>query len=444
MKRIFLISTMCLYAGCVSSYREWEFQKRLTIPQGQNRYPIDLETTLRLAASNNLDIALARESVHSAYAKAITAQERFLPTVGPVYRFWRSEGVTQATDGSFVQGVDKQNMLVAGGASLSWPLGDAIFNTLSSLKSHQAAQASLEATSLNTILNSSIAYFELVQEDQRVNILERVVKTSEKVVRETQTAVKLGAGSRDDLLRTQAQRMHNQLALEQAREALKQSSAHLVSLLQLDPRIELSPADGTAFPLQIVSEENLGKLLEEAYERYPAILAAKKQLQAAEYEQSAAKWGVFFPQILSDATSGKFGGVLDNLFSQRVSQFTLGWKIGPGGIFDFGRQEAAQANFNSAKIQLQQVVQQTTDEVVSALIKVQSQSEQMSIAEQGVKDAEESLELKQKRQSAGFGLPMEVIQAEEALMRTQLDYLLAVTEYNKAEFQLVSKLGKRP
>jgi outer membrane protein TolC len=445
-----------LLAGCVSGPKDWEY-KWLAEPQTYNpppkvvekanrerpneiaiqgRCPIDLETTLRLAGSNNLNIALAREALHSAYAKAVLEQQRFLPTLGPGYRFWRLEGSTQATLGEFVE-TDKQNSLLGAGLSIRWPLGDSIFSSLAAMRNYEATRALLAVTEQVVISSAVLAYLDLLREDQRVSILIEAVKISDKLVKETEVAVKAGKGFKGDQLRSQAQKLHNQLALLQAKEALKQASIRLGSILRLDPRIELFPADARALPLKFVDDEKIESLVQRAFQQRPEITEAKKRLEGAREEQRSAHWGVFIPEFQADWSSGRFGSVFSNLDGQNTYQLMLSWKIGPGGILDAGRMELADAKVMSAEISLAKVKQQVEEEVRSSYSRVLSLKEQIKLATQEIQDAEEALKLNQERQTVGLGIPLEVIQAEESVTRAKLDYLAAVIEFSQAQFQLL-------
>ncbi len=67
-----------------------------------------------------------------------------------------------------------------------------------------------------------------------------------------------------------------------------------------------------------------------------------------------------------------------------------------------------------------------------------------SIAEQGVKDAEESLKLNEARLDIGVGLPREVLQAQKALIQARKDYISSIIDYSKAQYKLFVSIGNKP
>ena len=456
--RISLALITIFFSGCFNPPRNWD-EPWCSVPQkykpdekllsqrpppdstmGTKRFPIDLETTLRLISKNNLDIALARQGIHSAYAKVLLADVKFIPNINPVYRFWRHEGFTQGTNGDFVD-VDKQNTLLAMGVSVKWPLGDAIYSRLSALKQYDVSNAGLDIVTQETLLNGAYSYFELLKQDRRIAISETAVKTSQKSVGELEASVKAGRGFQGDLFRAKAQLSHIQIELSRSLEDFKLASIKLASLLSLEQNIELYPADTDVVLLNMVEEKDVDKQILMAIENRPEITSIKKQVESDKFDHDSATIGPWIPELQIDTSFGKFGPVLGDLDRQNTFQILLGWKIGQGGFLDNGRQELADSRVRVSEIKFVRTVQKITEEVKSANTTAASRIEQLNFAKQEVKDAEDSLRLFQERQAAGTGMPFELLQAEDALTRAKLDYLYAASEYNKAQYNLFTRIG---
>lgn len=60
-----------------------------------------------------------------------------------------------------------------------------------------------------------------------------------------------------------------------------------------------------------------------------------------------------------------------------------------------------------------------------------------------VEDAGEALRLNRERQAQRIGLPLEVLQAEEALTRARMDLLDAVVDFNQAQLRVFTAAGRR-
>jgi outer membrane protein TolC len=122
----------------------------------------------------------------------------------------------------------------------------------------------------------------------------------------------------------------------------------------------------------------------------------------------------------------------------------VSWRIGPGGLFDFGRQKAAKARLDSTRLGTEKIHDEVAGQVVEAFARLQSQSEQIRIARRGLTAAEEGLRLTEQRQEFGVGIVLENIQAEQDLTRARSDYLKAIAEFNKAQYGLSKAVGFSP
>jgi outer membrane protein TolC len=120
----------------------------------------------------------------------------------------------------------------------------------------------------------------------------------------------------------------------------------------------------------------------------------------------------------------------------------VGWRIGPGGLFDAARLSAARARSEEARLLAEKRRQDVVGEVVEAAARVGSLSDQIATAREALAAAEEALRLSQERREFGVGAVLERILAEQDLTRARTDYVSAVAEYDKAQFALARALGE--
>ncbi len=97
-----------------------------------------------------------------------------------------------------------------------------------------------------------------------------------------------------------------------------------------------------------------------------------------------------------------------------------------------------------AEIRLEIVKQRIVDEVRSAWAQAQARARMLELARKELEDATRALQLNQERQAANVGIPLEVLQAEEALTRARLDYYTVVVEYNQAQLRVHLAMGRKP
>ncbi len=120
----------------------------------------------------------------------------------------------------------------------------------------------------------------------------------------------------------------------------------------------------------------------------------------------------------------------------------LTWRIGPGGLFDFGNIHVQQARLRSAAFTADKVIDQVANEVITSQTRIQSLADQMATAKQSLSDAAEALRLGQERKEFGVGVVLETILAEQDLARARNDYLNIVADYNKTQYELLRALGQ--
>ena len=169
-------------------------------------------------------------------------------------------------------------------------------------------------------------------------------------------------------------------------------------------------------------------------------------LSAAQHAKNGAVYGPLIPSVGGQAFFGGLGGGMDSQtghFGESEDYVALlTWRVGPGGLFDFGSIHAQQARLRGAALTVDKVVDQVANEVVTGRTRVQSLANQISTAKQSLSDADEALRLGQERKEFGVGVVLETILAQQELSRVRNDYLNIVTDYNKTQYTLLRALGR--
>jgi len=217
--------------------------------------------------------------------------------------------------------------------------------------------------------------------------------------------------------------------------------------LHLDPIVELMPRDASVLPLSIVSaKEALGDLVSQALAARPETQQSAALLSAAQHAKNGSIYGPLIPSVGGQAFFGGLGGGMNSEtghFGESEDYVALlAWRIGPGGLFDFGNIHARQARLRSAAFTADKVIDQVANEVITSQARVQSLADQIATAKQSLSDAAEALRLGQERKEFGVGVVLETILAEQDLARARNDYLNIVTDYNKTQYALVRALGR--
>ena len=139
---------------------------------------------------------------------------------------------------------------------------------------------------------------------------------------------------------------------------------------------------------------------------------------------------------------GGFGNNTGSFDDTQDFYIGLGWKIGPGGLFDKQRKVIANAREEATNLQTDQIKAAIGREVVEAAAKSQSAHDQIDINDEAVTAAEEMVKLAKERQASQLGVVLEYLLAREELTRARQSRVQAVTDFNKAQHELKRAVGK--
>src|SRR5712692_1113397 len=407
---------------------------------------VDLPSVLRLAGARNIDIQLAREKFAEARAAEESAIERFFPWLAPGVTYRRHDNLIQNTEG-VIEEVHKQSYAPGGTVAAQTDIGDAIFKSLEAHQLAKAARHVLDGQQQETILVAARGYFDLAAAHEAVGVAREALRASTDYAAEIDRAVSAGIAFKGDALRVKVQQQRDAITLRRAEENVRLTSAKLVQILHLDSLVELTPRDAGVLPLSIVStKEPLGDLVSEALAARPETRQSAALLNAAQHAKNSAIYGPLIPTVGGQAFFGGLGGGKDSEtghFGESEDYVALlAWRVGPGGLFDFGNIHARQARLRGAALTADKVIDQVANEVITSQVRAQSLADQIVTAKQSLSDAEEALRLGQERKEFGVGVVLETIQAEQDLARARNDYLNIVTDYNKAKYALLRALGR--
>ena len=433
----------------VASAAAWLFAVSLAahaVEDASDAYIIDLPTTLRLAGARNIDIQLAREKLAEARATQESAIEKFFPSAAPGITYRRHDNLIQNTEG-VIEDVHKQSYAPGGTIIAQTDLGDAIFKSLAAHQLVKAAGHAFDAQRENSIVSAAQAYFDLVATHSAAGVAREALCISSDYQTQIDKAVSIGLAFKGDALRVKVQRQRDEIALQQAEEKVRLAAARLAQILHLDPVVELRPHESQLLPLSLISAMMpAGTLVEQAMAARPEAKENAALVVAARVAKNGAVYGPLIPSLGGQAFIGGLGGGKDsqtgNFGESEEYVGLLNWRIGPGGLFDFGEIHAQQARLRAARLTEEKVRDEIAQQVVTGRVRLLSLADQLATARQSLSDAQENLRLDQERKEFGVGSVLETIVAEQELTRARTDYLRIVAEYNKVQYDLLRALGQ--
>jgi outer membrane protein TolC len=405
---------------------------------------IDLATALRLAGAQNLDIQIARQRLAEARANYESSTWQFFPTLIPGASYRRHDNLIQNVEGRMLE-VHKESYTIGPSITGQLDLGEVLYRNLAARQLVKAADYAYESQRHDSIVAAAQSYFDLLKARSAIQVASNAVTISDNYHQELAHAVSAGIAFQGDLLRVQVQSEKNRLTLRQAQEQERVAAVRLAQVLRLDPAIDLQASDKELLPLQLTpADASLDALITRAASR-PEFKQSRALIEAAKSTKAAATYGPLIPSLGAQIFVGGLGGGADgsrhHFAESEDYAVTLGWRIGPGGLFDRGRMRAAEARLTIAELTGDKLHDEITKQVTESVTRVQSQADQLKLAQRSIDAAQETLQLSQQRREFGVGAVLEAIQAEQELTRSRLDYVTAVSEFNKAQYGLLRAIG---
>jgi len=407
---------------------------------------IDLATALRLAGAANLDIQIARERVAEAEANELAAVEQFFPAFSPGAAYRRHEGNIQAVEGRILD-AEKEQYTAGVTAEGQVQVGEAIFRTLAARQIRDAAKYAAGAQEQGSVLEAALGYFELARTAAVTDVAGESVHIAEDYAGQIKQAAEAGLAFRGDVSRATTQTERNRLSLAQAQQQERLAASHLSQVLHMDSTMALIPAGGELVPLRVAgTEASLDTLVMESLSSRPELKQYAAQLAAAKRNRQGALYGPLIPTVNGQAFYGGLGGGIGNPGPQDFDQSSdygagVSWRIGPGGLFDFGRVRANDARVRVGELELEKTRDEVIRQVVDGYTRVHSLGSQLGTARRALAAAEETLKLARERREFGVGVVLEAIQSEQDLTRARTDYVSIVAEHNKAVYLLERARG---
>jgi outer membrane protein TolC len=415
---------------------------------GKKTFPVDLPTVLRLAGAQNLDIQIARERLTEARANQESTREQFFPwlALGATYR--RHDNQIQDIEGKILD-VHKQSYSVGATLTAQVDIGDAIYKTLAAHQLVRAADQAIEAQRRDSLLAAAQGYYDLAKAQTTAGVAREAIRISQDYQDQLQQAVAIGIAFKGDELRVRVQTERNQLALRQALEQERIAAARLAQILHLDATVELVAREADLAPLSLLRTDTpLDVLVGQALTSRPELKQSQAFVAAAHETKEGTIYGPLIPtlgvQVFAGGLGGGVGGATGNFGESEDYAAGLSWRIGPGGLLDFGRIHAAESRLRGAQLFGEKLKDEITRQVVESHTRVRSLADQLTTTKLALGTAEETFRLTRARKEFAVGNVLENIQAEQELTRVRTDYLNVVAEYDKAQYALERAVGALP
>lgn len=419
---------------------------------------VDLPTVLRLADADNLQVGIARWQINQALARQERAEALWLPSIRGGMNYNRHEGAIQdvvgnqfdtsrgAAYGGLGAGVFGAGAPMVPGVLAQFHLTDALFQPLAAQQAVGARSQAASAVKNNVLLQVALAHQELLRAAQEQAIAKESLAQAQELAELTGQFAQAGQGAAADADRAVTELSQRQIEVFRSEEAIRVAGARLAQLLRLDQNLRLMPAEPTVLPLEIVRADiPLRELTATGLSQRPELSEQRFLVGEAVTRLRREEYAPLIPSVMLGASYGGLSsGVNDDFASarDRLDFDALAyWEIRNLGRGDAAAKREASAVLRQQQLRQLDALDQVAREISEAHAQVQSRAQALGPAEQGWRSAEQSRRRNWERIRASQGLPIEALQANNALDTAQRTYLRTVAEYNAAQLRLQHALG---
>jgi len=429
---------------------------------GDQRFPINLATALRLSDARPLIVAAAQASAWVAEAELTRAKLLWIPTLNIGFDYLRHDGGGP----DFNKGIMTAPSVnfFYGGAGMWGTISttDAIFQPLAARQTLNARHYDIQSAKNDALMRTADAYF-MVHQNRGLytGALYCVGRGHDLVERITQL-------SRELVPTVEIERARNMLAdLEQqavsSRQEWRVQSANLTQVLRLDPRAVVEPLEHDHTQITLIDPARpLDELMPIALTNRPELSSRQALVKAAEYEIRAEKARPFLPNILINGfqtpnemiQAGIFGLGPNSSLNQWKGRVDLSyqplWQLDAFGIGNLARIKQQRGMQSKAIIDLFDTQDMVAADITRAQARVQSAAPRVLQADRALRTAIITFNGNYEglRHTTRFGNVLVLVnRPQEAVFALQLlkvafdEYFTTVAEYNRAQFELFHALG---
>jgi len=395
----------------------------------QQALVLNPDTAAALGLRNGLDLAIARTRIEEARTALlpIDAEEDVEASASLSYDVSGTFGDEPSSDGR------------SGSVSLS----KSLFRTPRMKATRRAALASIDSaasavpvTERELDLAVRLAVYDVLRQEQLVRAAVEQTRMRSEHLDLSRDMLQVGKVADFEVVQAETQvsaAIGDEVA---ARSALSQYLATLKQLLALPQETQLGvepglpPAEPPGSGLQRV---------EMACAQRPEIGQALAAIRQSETSVELA-------ETTSDLTSGLSGSLSHSPFLDGSAK--IRWKVGASAskvLLDQDAQvsavESAAARLQAAQLELDMLRHDIALEVTQAELSLNDAWERLVVAEQGVREAQETLSIAQVRYEVRYGKGIEVLDAQASLTSMEVAAINAEYDVRTAIVQLRSAMG---
>ena len=399
---------------------------------------VTLADCIRLAITHHPAIMSAISNADIYKSRVGQAWSNYFPTISAGVNYSRND-MFMTMAGSYARMMaQKYNMFYVPTISanlLLFDFGKTKAMADSAKRNYEASRYDAETSIESVIYNVKVAYYNLVFAEIQQTVYEDTVKDFELQLKQARAQYEIGKKAKIDVTTAEYNMGNAKVNLIKAKNTKELAAAQLANAAGIPELENVILKDKLNTKKYDV---NFDDLLNTAEESRPALLSAKKLMDAAELNVRSAKRA--FTPDLSAFGSYNYGG--RQIDSDYGYQFGVQLNYNAFNIMLLKKQvDEATATYKKYVADYEQQKQNVYLEVKSAYISLLNSHDSLDVAKLALQQAKERQYQAFRRYQVGLGDAIEFKDAENSYLNAQLDYYSNLLNYNVNAAELERVIG---
>jgi len=378
---------------------------------------LTLEEAIKIGLENNYNIKISKNAAAIEHNNFSMGNAGFLPSINlnTSQSFTEQDVNQEFLDGRIIERDDATSDVFNANTSLNWTIfdGTKMFVTYEKLRELQnSSVVELESAVETTIRDIGFAYFKIILESNKLNVLDTSIQLSQERLYFAKSIYEVGKASKLEYMSAQVDYNADRSAFIRQRELLDNAKIDLNLLMSLDLDQDYT------FPnnIEVDTTLQLLKLEQNATANNRQILTAQKNLSISTLEikeitaERLPSIGLNLGYNYTNFNS-QSGFLSTNQTNGLTYGFSAAWPIFNGFSVQ-RRYQNARLIFNSDQLRIEQIKLQVTTNIKKAYINYRSNLELLALEQENHSVAKENSEIALERYRLGNSNALELREAQ--------------------------------
>jgi outer membrane protein TolC len=405
---------------------------------------LDLPQMVDLLLKKNLDQAIAQQQVKQAKGRMITTAAQLMPSFTGQYsveKFKGGEVITVAQpvelDRNTLRPTLTGDLIVETGGRSLFQLGGRYFEM------KQAQQA--KAQQMQDLLRDGVvAYMEWMRAIYQMEQLTQSLEAAEKRIQVAQARYKNGFGTLQSVTQARTQADEVKARLLAAQNDRQVAEYGLLNKLNLSFDIALLPQNKQFPTIRFEMDEDnvpLHQLVMYAEKHRPDLQEMAYRIKAAK-TQLAATVSSLMPRLQLNGYIRAIGPRFNDLTRSERKYMQLDLQpLSNLGVNVLGGVVENRGRIQQAQLERDKVLNDVKQKIFEAYAEVTRYEQEMGLLADKINAVQEDCRVAEARLKRGFGIPLEVSDAQDRLNQVRFEYISARLNYQIAKVKLMAELG---